>query len=89
MGISLVELVDRLMDIGPYDQPLPLTLMMRTQGEEDREDSTTIESKVPKEEEFEEESGPRKDEEDPKVEPLEEKDPKEEPMEEDDLKKNP
>ena len=60
MGISLVELVDRLIDIGPYDQPS--TSDTDPPGEEeDTEDSTTIKSKLPKEEEFEEDNGSREE----------------------------
>ena len=65
--MNLVELVDRVIDIGPYDQPPTPDIDNETPPPREKDDtkgSTTIKPKLLKEKEFEEEHQPREEEED-------------------------
>jgi len=91
IGLDLHGLVDRLIDIGPYDEPPTLdteddTLPPRT--EEDTEDEESVGENGPmndpKEDSIEEKDLKKDLDEEPKKEPLEVEKPEEEPLENED-----
>ena len=102
MGMNIAELVNQLIEIGPYDQPPTPDTDDETptpREKEDIEDSAIIKPKLPKEVEFQEENDLWEEEEDLEEElikkedlekePIEAEDPEEEPIEEDDPEEEP
>jgi len=75
--MNLVELVNHLLVVGPYNQPLHLQHRKRPHPSFDEEDTGNSIPKGP--EQGMEEEGPIEDD-NPEEEPIEDKDPKEEPI---------